>query len=341
MTATGITDVPGIAVGHRTDAANGTGCTAVLCEAGAVGGVDVRGSSPGTRETDLLRPTNRITHVHGVLLSGGSAFGLDAAGGVVRYLEECGAGYATSAGVVPIVPAAIVFDLGVVTASARPGPANGYAAARAATAGAVAEGSVGAGTGATVAKLRGPDRAVKGGLGTWALDLGGGLVVGALMVVNAVGGVHDPDTGELVAGARIGGGGMTGWREWLGASNGDAGGPAAGENTDHRRRGDERGAHEGAGEQAGGGSARRHRARGAPGAHDVGRGHDVRAGYRNARRPGRLRPRLRGGDRGGGRGDRARRAPGERPRRLPRGVGTIANGRLFRDTLCVTVIWRI
>ncbi len=232
MTAACITDVPGIAVGHRTDAANGTGCTAVLCEAGAVGGVDVRGSSPGTRETDLLRPTNRITHVHGVLLSGGSAFGLDAAGGVVRYLEECGAGYATSAGVVPIVPAAIVFDLGVVTASARPGPANGYAAARAATAGAVAEGSVGAGTGATVAKLRGPERAVKGGLGTWALDLGGGLVVGALMVVNAVGGVHDPDTGELVAGARnAGGGGMTGWREWLGASNGDAGGPPAGENT--------------------------------------------------------------------------------------------------------------
>ena len=202
VTVSGITDVTGIAVGHHTDAANGTGCTAVLCEAGGVGGVDVRGGSPGTRETDLLRPGNRITHIHGVLLSGGSAFGLDAAGGVVRYLEERGAGFPTNFGVVPLVPAAIVFDLGVVTASVRPGPDDGYAASRAATTGAVAEGSVGAGTGATVGKLLGPDRAVKGGLGTWALDLGGGLVVGALMVVNAVGGVHDPDTGELVAGAR-------------------------------------------------------------------------------------------------------------------------------------------
>ena len=227
----GITDVDGIAVGHHTDAANGTGCTAVLCEAGAVGGVDVRGSSPGTRETDLLRPGNRITHIHGVLLSGGSAFGLDAAGGVVRYLEERGAGFPTSFGVVPLVPAAIVFDLGVVTASVRPGPDDGYAAARAASTGAVAEGSIGAGTGATVGKLLGPDRAVKGGLGTWALDLGGGLVVGALMVVNAVGGVHDPDTGELVAGARNNdGGGMSGWLDLLHATEPGAG-PPAGEST--------------------------------------------------------------------------------------------------------------
>ena len=231
MTANGITDVAGIAVGHHTDAANGTGCTAVLCEAGAVGGVDVRGSSPGTRETDLLRPTNRITHVHGVLLSGGSAFGLDAASGVVRYLEERGAGYATGAGVVPIVPAAIIFDLGVVAASVRPGPVDGYAAALAASAGAVAEGSVGAGTGATVGKLLGAERAVKGGLGTWALDLGGGLAVGALMVVNAVGGVHDPDTGELVAGARNPGGGMSGWLELLDAPSSSAGAPPAGEST--------------------------------------------------------------------------------------------------------------
>ena len=231
MTANGITDVAGIAVGHHTDAANGTGCTAVLCEAGAVGGVDVRGSSPGTRETDLLRPTNRITHVHGVLLSGGSAFGLDAASGVVRYLEERGAGYKTSAGVVPIVPAAIIFDLGVVAASVRPGPDEGYAAARGASAGAVAEGSVGAGTGATVGKLLGAERAVKGGLGTWALDLGGGLAVGALMVVNAVGGVHDPDTGELVAGARNPGDGMSGWLELLDAPSSSAGAPPAGEST--------------------------------------------------------------------------------------------------------------
>ena len=231
MTANGITDVAGIAVGHHTDAANGTGCTAVLCEAGAVGGVDVRGSSPGTRETDLLRPTNRITHVHGVLLSGGSAFGLDAASGVVRYLEERGAGYATGAGGVPIVPAAIIFDLGVVAASVRPGPVDGYAAALAASAGAVAEGSVGAGTGATVGKLLGAERAVKGGLGTWALDLGGGLAVGALMVVNAVGGVHDPDTGELVAGARNPGDGMSGWLELLDAPSSSAGAPPAGEST--------------------------------------------------------------------------------------------------------------
>ena len=231
MTANGVTDVAGITVGHHTDAANGTGCTAVLCEAGAVGGVDVRGSSPGTRETDLLRPTNRITHVHGVLLSGGSAFGLDAASGVVRYLEERGAGYATGAGVVPIVPAAIIFDLGVVAASVRPGPVDGYAAALAASAGAVAEGSVGAGTGATVGKLLGAERAVKGGLGTWALDLGGGLAVGALMVVNAVGGVHDPDTGELVAGARNPGDGMSGWLELLDAPSSSAGAPPAGEST--------------------------------------------------------------------------------------------------------------
>ncbi len=231
MTANGITDVAGIAVGHYTDAANGTGCTAVLCEAGAVGGVDVRGSSPGTRETDLLRPTNRITHVHGVLLSGGSAFGLDAASGVVRYLEERGAGYKTSAGVVPIVPAAIIFDLGVVAASVRPGPVDGYAAALAASAGAVAEGSVGAGTGATVGKLLGAERAVKGGLGTWALDLGGGLAVGALMVVNAVGGVHDPDTGELVAGARNPDGGMSGWLELLDTPSSSAGALPAGEST--------------------------------------------------------------------------------------------------------------
>ena len=231
MTANGITDVAGITVGHLTDAANGTGCTAVLCEAGAVGGVDVRGSSPGTRETDLLRPTNRITHVHGVLLSGGSAFGLDAASGVVRYLEERGAGYATGAGVVPIVPAAIIFDLGVVAASVRPAPDDGYAAARGASAGAVAEGSVGAGTGATVGKLLGAERAVKGGLGTWALDLGGGLTVGALMVVNAVGGVHDPDTGELVAGARNPDGGMSGWLELLDTPSSNAGAPPAGEST--------------------------------------------------------------------------------------------------------------
>ena len=325
MTANGITDVAGIAVGHHTDAANGTGCTAVLCEAGAVGGVDVRGSSPGTRETDLLRPTNRITHVHGVLLSGGSAFGLDAASGVVRYLEERGAGYATGAGVVPIVPAAIIFDLGVVAASVRPGSVDGYAAALAASAGAVAEGSVGAGTGATVGKLLGAKRAVKGGLGTWALDLGGGLAVGALMVVNAVGGVHDPDTGELVAGARNPGGGMSGWLRAVRCAEFQRRGAACGREHDDRRRGHERGAHEGAGEQAGGGRARRDRARCAPGTHDVRRRYVVRAGDRRARRPCRLRPDLRCCDHGRGQGDRARRTSGKRTRRVPGGLGTLAN----------------
>lgn len=196
-----ITDVPGIRVGHYTNAEAATGCTVVLCEDGAVGGVDVRGSSPGTRETDLLRPTNSVSEVQAVLLSGGSAFGLNAAAGVVRYLEERGVGYHVGDGiVVPIVPAAILFDLRLVTHQTRPGPDDGYAACLRATSGRVAEGSVGAGTGATVAKALGQARAVKGGIGTSSLDLGEGLIVGAIVAVNAVGGVYDVDTGGLVAG---------------------------------------------------------------------------------------------------------------------------------------------
>ena len=202
MNEGGITRVPGVQAGHYTDREAATGCTVVICEKGAVGGVAVRGSAPGTRETDLLRPTNLVTEVHAVVLSGGSAFGLDAASGAVQYLEERGIGLAFGGATVPIVPAAILFDLGLVTGSVRPGSAEGYRACQNASARPLEEGSVGAGTGATVAKLLGPGRSVKGGFGTASADLGEGLVVGAAVAVNALGGIFDPDTGDLVAGPR-------------------------------------------------------------------------------------------------------------------------------------------
>jgi L-aminopeptidase/D-esterase-like protein len=198
----GITDVTGISVGHYTDLDAATGCTVVLCGAGAVGGVDVRGSAPGTRETDLLRPMNLVSEVHAVLLSGGSAFGLDAASGVMRYLEDEGVGIVFGGSRIPIVPTAILFDLGVITNQVRPGPREGYMACQNASPGPVDEGSVGAGTGATVSGILGMERAVKGGIGTASLDLGQGLVVGAIVAVNAVGSVFDADTGNLVAGPR-------------------------------------------------------------------------------------------------------------------------------------------
>ncbi len=203
-----ITDVDGITVGHYTDTEAATGCTVVLCESGAVGGVDVRGSSPGTRETDVLRPTTRGTALHGVLLGGGSLFGLDAASGVVRYLEEKGVGIVFGRTRLPIVAAAILFDLGLITDNVRPGPEQGYTACEVADAGAVAQGSVGAGTGATVAKLLGAGSSVKSGVGTASIDLGQGLVVGAVVAVNALGGVHDPDSGKLLAGPRDASGAM-------------------------------------------------------------------------------------------------------------------------------------
>ena len=202
MAADAITAIAGIEVGHYTDTEAITGCTVVLCESGAVGGVDVRGSAPGTRETDLLRPTNSVAEVNAVLLSGGSAFGLDAASGVMRYLEERGAGHKAGPFTVPIVPAAILFDLGLGDHTVRPGPEEGYQACREAASGPFAEGSVGAGTGATVGKLMGWGRDVKGGIGTAAVDLGDGLVVGAIVAVNAMGSIFDPDTGALVAGPR-------------------------------------------------------------------------------------------------------------------------------------------
>ncbi len=210
-----ICDVPGVRVGHWTNLEAGTGCTVVLCEGGAVGGVDVRGAAPGTRETDLLRPGNLVERVHAVLLSGGSAFGLDAASGVMRYLEERRVGFATPAGPVPIVPAAVLYDLALGRADVRPDAAAGYAACQAAST-APAEGSVGAGTGATVAKWAGPQRAVKGGTGTAARRLPGGVVVGAIAAVNALGSVHDPRTGAPIA-APTGAGGST--RPPLGGGN--------------------------------------------------------------------------------------------------------------------------
>jgi L-aminopeptidase/D-esterase-like protein len=197
-----ITAVAGLEAGHYTDLANATGCTVFLCRQGAVGGVDVRGGSPGTRETDLLRPMHRVDRVHAVLLSGGSAFGLDAASGVVSYLAGEGIGVRVGPAVVPIVSAAILFDLGLVNGSVRPGPAEGRAAAQAAGMAPMPEGSVGAGTGATVGKVRGVARAVKGGIGSACLVLPNGLVVAAAVAVNAYGGVADHRTGRVIAGPR-------------------------------------------------------------------------------------------------------------------------------------------
>ncbi len=197
-----LTAVAGLEVAHFTDLANATGCTVILCREGAAGGVDVRGGSPGTRETDLLRPMRRVDRVHGIVLSGGSAYGLEAASGVMRYLEEQDIGVRVGPAVVPIVASAILFDLGLITHRVRPTAANGYAAARTAGTGPVAEGTVGAGTGATVGKMLGPERAVKGGIGSAALTLPDGSVVAALIAVNAVGDVVDYQTGRLIAGPR-------------------------------------------------------------------------------------------------------------------------------------------
>ena len=197
----GITAVDGLELGHHTLDARPTGCTVVLARAGAVGGVDIRGSSPGTRETALLDPVNTVSVVHGVVLSGGSAFGLDAATGVMRYLDERNIGYRFGRGVVPIVVGAILFDLGLERdRPVRPDAECGYAAASAASTSAAAEGSVGAGAGATVGKFGG-GRPMRGGFGTASIRLGNGLTVAAAVAVNAVGDVIDPATGEDVAGA--------------------------------------------------------------------------------------------------------------------------------------------
>jgi len=198
-----IADVQGVKVGHFTDARRPTGCTVLLFEKGAAAGVDVRGAAPGTRETDLLNPINMAQQVHGILLSGGSAFGLDAASGVVRYLEERGIGFRFGGTTVPIVPAAILFDLGVGNPKIRPTAESGYKACQAATNAKVAEGNVGAGAGATVGKMFGFKSAMKSGIGTASEHVGKtGIVVAAIVAVNAVGDVVNPENGKIIAGAR-------------------------------------------------------------------------------------------------------------------------------------------
>jgi L-aminopeptidase/D-esterase-like protein len=210
----GLTAVDGIKVGHFTLTERPTGCTVILADGdGAVGGVSQRGGAPGTRETNLLDPLNMVDRVNAIVLSGGSAFGLDAAQGVVRYLDEHNIGYKTAAGVVPIVPAAILFDLGFGgDAKIRPTADCGYKAATAASDAPVQEGNVGAGAGATVGKMGGvvehagypPGRRMpmKAGIGSAAISLPNGLVVAAIVAVNAVGDIIDPETGKVVAGSR-------------------------------------------------------------------------------------------------------------------------------------------
>ena len=199
-----ITDVRGIQVGHAQDEEALTGCTVIICRKGAVAGVDVRGGAPGTRETDLLNPVNLVEKVHAVVLAGGSAFGLDAASGVMRYLEEEKIGFNTGVAKVPIVPSAILFDLNLGRADVRPDSAMGYRAATSASSDAPAEGNAGVGMGASVGKMFGLGLAMKAGVGTASLNIGGGVVVGALVAVNAWGDVIDPQTNQIIAGLRSG-----------------------------------------------------------------------------------------------------------------------------------------
>jgi L-aminopeptidase/D-esterase-like protein len=196
-----ITAVSGIKVGHHTLSERPTGCTVVVAERGAVAGVDVRGGAPGTRETDLLNPMNLVQQVHAIVLAGGSAFGLAAADGAIKYLEEQHVGFEYGGRVIPIVPAAILFDLSIGDAAIRPGPDCGYAATKGATTAPVVQGNVGAGAGATVGKWLRADRAMKGGIGSSAITLPDGVVVGAIVAVNAAGNVVDPSTGKFIAGA--------------------------------------------------------------------------------------------------------------------------------------------
>lgn len=232
----GITAVDGIELGHHTLSERPTGCTVVIARDGAVGGVDVRGSAPGTREIALLDPVNTVERVHAVVLSGGSAFGLATADGVMRYLDEQDVGYRIGAKLVPIVVGAILYDLGLEgDRKIRPGPECGYAAASSATSASAAEGSVGAGAGATVGKMRGSARSMRGGFGTASITLANGLTVAAAVAVNAIGDIVDPATGEVIAGARTEDGrGLVDMRRVLRGEGGaeSAGGAAeAGANT--------------------------------------------------------------------------------------------------------------
>ncbi len=197
-----ITAIAGLRVGHDTNLDAGTGCTVLLCDTPAVGGVDVRGGAPATRETDLLRPMHMVEEVHAILLTGGSAFGLSAADGVMTYLAERSIGVDTGVARVPIVPAAAIFDLAFASSQMRPDAAAGYRACELATRGPLAQGNVGAGTGATVGKLLGPSLCMKGGLGSACSRLPDGTLVGALVVVNAFGDIVDPSSQQVIAGTR-------------------------------------------------------------------------------------------------------------------------------------------
>jgi L-aminopeptidase/D-esterase-like protein len=197
-----ITDVPGIKVGHAQDLEAVTGCTVVICEKGGVAGVDQRGGAPGTRETDAIRPLHLVNKIQAILLAGGSAFGLDAATGVMKYLEEKGLGFDTGVARVPVVPAAILFDLAIGKASVRPDAYMGYQACLNASERPVPQGCVGAGTGATAGNALGPKQSTKSGIGSASLEIGGGVVIGALIAVNPFGDVYDPETGKIIAGTR-------------------------------------------------------------------------------------------------------------------------------------------
>ena len=196
-----ITDVLGLEVGHFTDTRRPTGCTVIIARDGAVAGVDVRGAAPGTRETDLLHPANLVDRVHAVLLSGGSAWGLDAAAGVMRWLEENNIGLPVGFGLVPIVPAAVLFDLPVGDFRIRPDASAGYQACQAASRTAPTQGNIGAGAGALVGKMFGLARAMRGGIGTASITVDG-ITVGAIIACNAMGDIVDPATGAVIAGAR-------------------------------------------------------------------------------------------------------------------------------------------
>ncbi len=197
-----IVDVPGIKIGHATDLEAITGCTVVLCEKGAVAGVDQRGGGPGTRETDLLKPINNVQKVHAVMLSGGSAFGLDSASGAMKYLEENKIGYPVGPHRVPIVPAAILFDLFIGDGKRRPDAEMGYQACLSASSQSPEQGSIGAGTGATVGKILGIKQSTKSGIGAASIKLPGGTIIGAIITVNAIGDVIDPETNQIIAGLR-------------------------------------------------------------------------------------------------------------------------------------------
>lgn len=197
-----LTDVPGILVGHAQDQQALTGCTVVICKRGATGGVDQRGGAPGTRETDALRPMHMVQKAHAVILAGGSAYGLDAASGVMRFLEEKNVGFNTGAARVPIVASAILYDLALGTSKVRPDAEMGYNACLAASSRDTGQGNIGAGCGASVGKIFGMTQAMKSGIGTASIDVGGGIIVAAMIAVNAFGDVVDQGSGQILAGAR-------------------------------------------------------------------------------------------------------------------------------------------